>query len=280
MKLLCQNEDQICSNCKSEETGLVEVVEKRAGQTVERQTVQTIIMFILDGRTTLCADNMTSAILKKGDFVLFPPGMRFTVSGEDRMSMLLLRINDSTMLCDSYSLKDLYSQVDTSLLEHIHLSSNPIIEVYINLLMSNIRSGFLCPHFLTDKIEELFFYLRAYYTKEQLAGFFLPLMSSDAWFMDFVWKNYRNARNVEHFAKIANCSMATFKKKFRRVVGISPSVWLARQKAMNVYHDLCRTNKNIKEIVAEYHFSSEPHLSTFCRAKLHDTPGHLRAVRK
>jgi AraC-like DNA-binding protein len=281
MELKYPEEHLSCFNYETPGRPLAEVLQMMAGECLQRQTTVTLIVFALAGSVTLCwGDGATSYTLEKGWFMLLPPGRGFTVGcDDDAAGVLLLRVYDNISLCDGYSIEELYRQADASVAEHTHLVANQVIEKYIDLLVSNIRNELLCSRFLSDKARELFIYLRVYYTKEEVAGFFLPLVSADARFMDFVWRNYRKARNVAHFARMANCSMATFKKKFGRIVGSSPSVWLARQKAMNVYHDLCRSDKNIKEIAREYHFSSEPHLCTFCRVHLHETPGRLRARR-
>ena len=277
MELLYPHEHLSCSNYETTGRPLAEIVNIEADEAIHREAAVTIILFILEGDVSLSRGEDTAAYtLDRGSFMLLPPGTGFSINGVSAARALLLRVYDNVTLCDAFSLEDLYRQVDATPLQHTHLVANSIVEMYIELLVSNIENELLCSRYLSDRVRELFFYLKAYYTKEAVAGFFLPLMSVDARFMDFVWRNYRKVHNVAHFAQMANCSTATFKKKFGRVVGSSPSVWLARQKAMNVYHDLCRSGKNIKEIAQEYHFSSEAHLCSFCRAHLHDTPGRLR----
>jgi AraC-like DNA-binding protein len=133
---------------------------------------------------------------------------------------------------------------------------------------------------MENNMQELFFYLRAYYGDDELAGFNLPLLGHNAKFMSFIWDNYRNVHNVIEFAQLANCSLTAFKVKFKKVTGMSPSQWLLEQKIRNIYHEITCGQKSLKEISHEYHFSSVSHLGTFCRKNFGSSPGNLKPGKK
>ncbi len=220
--------------------------------------------------------NTNDYTLTEGNLMLFPPGIRVTGRTCDRSKTMLLRVKDSLSLCDKYTLENLYRDADTSSLRHTHLESNTMVRLHLDYFAENICRGLQCVRFMEMKVMELFCYLRADYGREELQRFNLPLLSADARFMDFIWRNYRDAHNVTEFARKANCSLSAFKVKFKKVTGMSASTWLEEQKARNVYHEICCGQKSLKEISLEYHFSSVSHLGTFCRKKFGKSPKHLK----
>jgi AraC-like DNA-binding protein len=126
------------------------------------------------------------------------------------------------------------------------------------------------------KGQELFFYRRADSPDDELARFNLPLLGSNAQFMNFVWQRYREVRSVKQFARMANSSESAFKIKFKKITGKPPSKWLEEQKIRNVYHEISCGQKTLKEIGQEYHFASVSHLGTFCRKHFGKSPGNLK----
>lgn len=70
-------------------------------------------------------------------------------------------------------------------------------------------------HYHQIKRDELFLYLRAGYTKEELAQFFYPILGRDLDFKDFILTNSRKIFDVKDFATQANMSLSTFNRRFK-----------------------------------------------------------------
>jgi AraC-like DNA-binding protein len=229
----------------------------------------------MEGTLHLSYGKTDDYTLTEGNLMLFPPGIRVVGRTSPRAQTMLMRIMSSPP-CDRNALKYLYQDADKSQLSHRHLESNGMVKLHLDYLAENVTRGLQCAHFMEIKVQELMCYLRADYGRDELRQFNLPLLSADARFMDFVWANYRDVHNVTQFAEKANCSLSAFKVKFKRVTGIPASQWLAEQKARNVYREICCGHKSLKEISAEYHFSSVSHLGTFCRKNFGKSPKSLK----
>jgi AraC-like DNA-binding protein len=275
MDVLYIPEHRWCENYESDKKPVVEIIQDV--ESFERDTNNTLIVYLLFGTLSLSYGTVRDYSLTEGDFMLFQPGVKIRGQVKGPVKTLLLRINDRVSLCDKYTLENLYHDLDVTKLRHTHLTSNAIMKAHMYGLAQNIANGLRCIRFMEMKVQELFYYLRAYYPKSELAGFSLPLLSANAGFMDFVWKNYRKAHNVEQFARLANCSLATLETRFKKITGRPAGQWLSEQKARNVYHDICYGQKSLKEISREYHFSSVSHLGTFCRKHFGTTPGNLKS---
>lgn len=78
------------------------------------------------------------------------------------------------------------------------------------------------------------------------------------------------------FAELANTSIDTFKRRFKEAFGEPAYKWMTRRKAEHVYRDLALTTKSIADIAEQFHFSSIPYLTTFCKQHLGKTPQQIR----
>lgn len=274
MRSLCVLPGRKCIHYGAEECPVIEMLGPTDG--FVRETHYTFILYMLRGTVCFSYGTVKDYTLPEGGLMLFPPGIRITGHTDDRAQVLLLRIKDAPALCDKYTFESLYLGRDMGTLRHAHLEGNAIVRAGMELLAENIANGLLCVRFMEIKVQELFFYLRAYYTDDELAGFNQPLLGANARFMVFIWQNYRHVRNVEQFARLSNSPLATFKVKFKKVTGMAPSQWLTGQKVRNVYHEIICGQKSLKEISREYHFASVSHLGSFCRKNFGKTPGNMK----
>lgn len=237
------------------------------------------IMYILSGTVVLSYGTVNDYLLSEGDFMLFPPGTQVAGTVKRPVKYLLLKVDGYISLCCRYSLEKLYNP-QTQEIGHTHLRSNGMVRMCVDGLVGNIENGVRCVRFIENKTQELFYYLRFYYPEDDLAGFYKPMLGTDAKFVNTIWKHYRNEYNVIKLARITNMSLSTFRKEFKRIIGQCPSEWIVQQKIWNVHFDICRGEKSLKEIAEEYHFSSPSHLGTFCRKHFDKTPAELKQEKK
>jgi AraC-like DNA-binding protein len=277
MEPFCAHENRKCVNFGScsDEWPMIEV-KSNVGNFIKEVT-HLMVVYVMEGGIDLSFGTVDGYHLPEGNLMLFPPGISLSVRVTDKPTTLVMfKIKNRLVLCDKYVFGPLWFNIDTSNVRHDHLEANPMVRMFMELLVENIDGPLRCHRFMEIKILELFHYLRAYYRPDELARFTQPLVSPNAQFMYFIWNNYRKVRNVNQFARMANCSLSAFKVKFKNVTGMAPSQWLAMQKAQGVFHDISAGDKSLKEISQEYHFSSVSHLGTFCRKNFGQPPGTLR----
>jgi AraC-like DNA-binding protein len=124
--------------------------------------------------------------------------------------------------------------------------------------------------------QELFLLLKLYYTKDELACFFRPVLSKDLLFSDFVLKNCLKVNSVEALATLAHYSTSGFIKKFRRYFNESPYKWILHYKAKRILQDIQISRKPLKEIAEQYGFSSQSYFYSFCKKHYGKSPSELR----
>ena len=129
---------------------------------------------------------------------------------------------------------------------------------------------------LLGQRQELFLLLRAYYTNEELASFFFPLLGENLDFKNWIRMNYQLFLPIKDFAAMANMSVDTFKRTFKKEFGMPIHKWLTEQKAHLVCRDIMLGKHTLAEIADRYRFSSQAYLCTFCKTHLGKTPQELR----
>lgn len=122
------------------------------------------------------------------------------------------------------------------------------LQSFFSLLVDCLKEGLGCIHYHQIKRDELFLYLRAGYTKEELALFFYPVLGQNLEFKDFVLMNSRKIFDVKDFALQANMSQSTFNRRFKETFNETAKNWLLLRKQEFVKRDVALSNLSFSEI--------------------------------
>ncbi|MBQ7843395.1 MAG: helix-turn-helix transcriptional regulator, partial [Odoribacter sp.] len=126
------------------------------------------------------------------------------------------------------------------------------------------------------KIQELFIILHAYYTSDELAMLFYPLLGKNMEFKKLVVDYYLHVKSAGEFAELCEYSQGVFQKKFKDVFGETVYQWMQRQKAEYIKHRLMTSEVNLKELADELNFASSVHMNKFCKIWFGMTPSEVR----
>lgn len=278
-KLLYAQEHFACNNYEKGKNAALEILNIPKGKRIERTLHDTEIVFMLGGRFNLSYSKILNKEISPGMIMLFPPGSQVKAEALDDTHFIICRIRGILQLCECISLEHMYTSNNKGVKEDFHmLTINERIYKFIELMQECVNDGLKCGFYFETKMKELFFLLRAYYTKEELLNFFSPLLSHNSRFMNLMYQN-RNVKNVHELAGISMYSESGFKKQFQKVFGTSASDWLRDQKASLVYNDLNCSELSIKELADKYNFSSVSSFTTFCQSKFGLPPGQIRSQR-
>ena len=275
-KILYPQEHLACYNYEKGQNSRLEILKRPKGFVIERTLIDTEIVFLISGRFKLSYDKVMKEEIPQGKIMLFPPGSHVVAEVIEDVHFIICRVRDVVQLCECMSLERLHKEVGEIPKGFHLLDINDRISKFVELFVECVEDGLKCTYYFATKMKELFFMLRAYYTKEQLAGFFSPLLGKDAQFMNLMYKNYRNVKSVQELADLSNYSLSGFKKQFQRVFGTSASEWMSSQKATRIFQDLHNSPLSIKELVDRHDFSSVSAFSTFCQNKFGMPPGQIR----
>lgn len=277
MKIYYPQEHFACYNFNKGQNASLEIIKRKLGEVIERDLETTELVFVIDGHFSLSYTKYIDLDITKGKIMFFPPGSHIRVQFLEETLIIICRVQGLVQLCDCLTLEKLYDEYKEMVEEGFYmLDINERIYGYISHFVDCVEDGLRCSYYFATKMKELFFLLRAYYTKEQLAAFFAPLVSKNARFMKLMYENYRNVRSVQELADLSMYSSSGFKKQFNRVFGMPASEWLSSQKAAHIFQDLHNSHLSIKELADKYDFASVSSFSTFCVNKFGTSPAKMR----
>lgn len=278
MSLLNPKEHLSCYNYEKGEKPVIEVVEmQKTERREEKSLTESIITFILKGKCWLSLNDFNAKEIQEGSIMLLPSGTDFIAVAKEDITAVSFRIGGKLQLCDRFPVEQLSGyevELDSSFNP---LVMNDKMIDYIYNLKSCIKSGLNCYHYLELKIKELFFLLRGYYSKTELAAFFFPLLGKDLNFSEYVLNNHYKVKTVQELASLSCYSLSAFNKRFKSTFGVSPYRWMKTQKAKRIYHEINGTEKTFSDISESYAFSSLSQFSDFCKANFGFPPGKIRS---
>lgn len=279
MTLQCVNEHLECSLYATRETSLFFMREIPTGETISRiYPDYTLLVFPFSGFVEVDYGVDGKLYLKAGNFFLLPKNddVKITAIGSDA-SVLLCKFTRDINLCSMYSLKQLEKFLpQDSVHNYCCLPFDERIKAFVDLMVMSLSDGLNCAHYHQIKRDELFIYLRAGYTKEDLARFFNPVIGRDIDFKDFVLTHYKYIYDVKEFAEKANMSLSTFNRRFKESFNNTALKWLLARKSENILNDILKSDLSFAEISDKYRFSSPSYFVAFCKKHYGKTAAELR----
>lgn len=281
MGLFYSEEHFNCVHYSSVQKAIFKIKEYDSGFVLRELVLRNVFLFVLQGKADVVFDNTLRMELSENEMLIVPREslLEAEISARSRIiTCAFLSTTEDIKLCNNYSVRKLYEEVPASL-EKVRFSKLGIkhrLRSYLDNLYECLSDGLGCTHYHECKLNELFFLLRAYYTKEELASFFSSVSTSGMSFREYVVANSSLFRNVGEFAQRMNMSEATFIRHFKKEFGITPYKWMERRKAELLLKQIKFTDKTFDEIAYDLEMSSAAHLSTFCKRHLGRTPSEIR----
>lgn len=280
MSILYYQEHSHCKDFLTPEQAALKVYRLKKGEKLPEKVMEyTAIILLLEGRIKTSCGASLDCEVRSGCVLLIPSGV--SVSGEVCEDIVAVRciLDMEGHLCSRYSLESLKRYVAANERE-CPLNLLPIrdrVRRFAELVIDCVDDGLGCRHFHRAKQNELMLLLRGYYTKEELAGFFYPILCMNWNMNSFVLSHYKEAEDVGKLAEMANLSVVTFNRHFKKAFGESAARWLEKRRAEDVLREIQLTKKSFSEIAVEFHFSSPAYFTTFCKRCYGKTPKELRS---
>lgn len=278
MTLLYKNEHISCTNYAEEFNKVFTLMEIPEGHTVERRFLNTtFLVILLQGDIEIRYEIDKYFTPQLGYMFLLPKNKQITTFARKATTLLLCSFTNDLRLCSRFSIQQLSHFISESTCQNPYCLKLDIrLQSFFSLLVDCLKEGLGCIHYHQIKRDELFLYLRAGYTKEELALFFYPVLGQNLQFKDFVLMNSRKIFDVKGFALQANMSQSTFNRRFKETFNETAKNWLLLRKQEFVKRDIALSNLSFSEIAEKYKFSSTSYLDTFCKKYFGKTPKEIR----
>lgn len=234
------------------------------------------IILVISGSAILNSQTINNYRIEEKTAILLPIGSNYTLAVKEQTETVICRLDSNVRLCDFYTLDSLLDDIPEPDNSFTAIKLNEKLLDFATGVSSYISDGLVCDHFLRTKMTEMFYIFRAYYPKEVIAHFFLPLINKDSKFADFIYNNWQKVKSLNELAAMYNLSLSGFTKKFKKVFGIAPYKWIMNKKGELIYTELRCSDKSIKQMSIDYNFCSVQHFCDYCKKKFGMPPGKIR----
>jgi len=130
---------------------------------------------------------------------------------------------------------------------------------------------------LENKFKELLFNVFSHTENKHLLSYILKTVEN---FQIPIWEvmeaNYFYDLNIQDFAKIANRSLSTFKRDFKKHYQTSPGKWITERRLKRAKNMLQTGNKRISQVAFDCGFSNLSHFSRTYKAEYGMSPSVYR----
>lgn len=236
------------------------------------------VLFLIRGRISVGQERSNSVFLNENDMVFLPGRMNFFIRALSEVRGVLLFLNDQFSLYEYQGVKDILKFLPNKIgllnLLDIRWPLRQLLESVRFYLECNIKGKQL----FEIKKQEVFQMFKYFYSKQECAVFYAPLLNMQLEFQDCVLRNCEYALTVKELAHICNCSVRSFNRKFKEIFHDTPGNWLLRQKNENIEKCLKDKTFSIKRIVEEFNFSSQAYFTAYCKKQFGMTPTRYRQI--
>ncbi|HAC20550.1 MAG TPA: hypothetical protein DCF91_00465 [Porphyromonadaceae bacterium] len=277
MGLFYIDEHASCSHYVSDkEHGfLLREFEQETSLEIER-TSSNVILFVIKGELEIAYNEFSKRRVKAHQMIILPKSCHVYGTAFDNTKVVVFKFTEITHLCTKYSLQNLASHTQNITYKFRAQTIKKPVRKFLELLSHCLADGLNCKYYHELKADEVMILYRAYYTKEELAEFFYPILGLSIDFRSLVLSNYRDARTVEELAQKTGYSVSRFKRKFNEEFDESAYQWMQKQKAKHIKYKLSFETIDFATIIDEFGFSSPAHFSRFCKTQFGTTPSDYR----
>ena len=281
MRLFYQEEHKTCYHYAEKSTATFKVYHLQHDAPPAQARLEcSLMVFVVEGESLIRYGAGKPFVVPAGRFFLVEPGTLFTGHQQVPTLVMTMAFVGAPQLCNIYTLENLVRDTQGASLPvdpHFTLPIRPRLREFLDLVMHCLDDGLSCAHYHELKREEFFLLVRAYYSKEELAALFRPLLGIDHDFRRQVLEVCaKGCCDIAAMAGQLNMSTATFQRKFKQTFHETAGQWLLNRKAERIVRQLKTTSLTFDQICFENGFSSPAYFSNFCKRVFGKTPTQLR----
>lgn len=215
--------------------------------------------------------------IHEGQMKFIPRGTPVTAIFSDDGELLDAYFEVVDFICDKISLQQLQELRQEIAYDPEPLEVRGAIHSLMDTLKVYLNDQALCAYLHELKVKELFWNLRAYYSREELAAFFWPILGESKFHNDVISAFTCNVK-VSDLADRVYMSTSSFYKRFKEEFGSSPEQWIRLQSNKQILFLIQDYDLSIGEIASQLSFNSQSTFSRYCSKNFGHSPLQLRRV--
>lgn len=213
--------------------------------------------------------------LREGQMKFIPRGSTVNATFSADGELLDAYFDVVDFICDKISLQQLEELKPEVSYDPAPLEIRGAIHSLLTTLKVYLDDQALCAYLHELKVKELFWNLRAYYSREELATFLWPILGESKFHSDVISAFSCNTK-VSELAERVYMSTSAFYKRFREEFGTSPEQWIRMQSNKQILFLIQDYDLSIGEIASQLSFNAQSSFSRYCSNNFGLSPSELR----
>lgn len=235
------------------------------------------LVFVIDGQMRISCNEFTDRRFRGGEIAFIPKASTVAFRAVSDSRILTGSFDVPNNVCDKLSFRSYWPICSRLEYDFAPVPIRKQMEQFLDLTVYYLRNGINCEHLHEIKQKELFLVLKWFYSKEELAMLFYPMIGKSLDFKALVLENYLKVNNVNELAQLTRMGRSTFDTTFKNEFGMPARQWMLKQTAKHVQHHLMEPGVTISDIMIRFGFNSPTHFTRFCKQHLGATPTELMA---
>jgi AraC-like DNA-binding protein len=265
-----------CRHYVSDHRCCFRYLELNEGDSLEFENINhNYLGFILEGRQLLDCNEFKERRFEAGEIVMIPKMAKFAGRALTKGRMLICVFDVPKNICDRFNLQSYWPICKEINYDFRAIGIVPQMISFIDTLVYYLQQGVNCEHFHEMKQQEMLLILRWFYTKEQVAELFYPIIGHSLDFKALVLENYNKVANVNELAALSSMSRSSFDEAFKKEFGMPAGKWLLQRKAQDVLYQMSKPGATLSDIMIQFDFSSPSHMTRFCKQHFGRTPSEI-----
>jgi AraC-like DNA-binding protein len=241
----------------------------------EESVGKNYLIFQLTGKAIVSCNEFTNREIVAGDIILIPKASTFSAVVSRSSSIMCLAFDVPHNNCDKFILSDLAPLCKTCKYDFTPLKMRQPIPPLFEYAIYCFDNGMNCVHLHTHIEELLFFAFRGYYTREELARLFYPIIGVDPDFKDAVLSNLPKARNINDMIKLLCMGRTQFFEQFKANFGVTAKQYMLKVMDERILEKAAEPNITIKDLMYAFEFDSQSHFYHYVKQHFGCTPKEL-----
>lgn len=254
------------------------VIREKKGVVAHTAASRTAMIFMLEGALHVEGKRFPGFTVHANQMFPMPAGVDNSIRFmEDSLALVLYFIDSKFKFCHNIITDEMIKNAPKRADWLFALDMIKPVIVLARQTADYVIDGLLCCDIQLIKQREFTAVMQAYYSKDELVPFLVPLYGVDLTFQETIIAMSDTYPSIDEMAEKVCMSRPTFIRHFKTCFGEPPKTWVNKVKGEALFKALRNTNDTLEEIANQFKFSSVQRMSTFCKETLEGTPNEIRS---
>lgn len=234
------------------------------------------ILFLLEGKLKISCNDFVNRQIQSKEFVFIPIAADVKCKALGASQIVIFTFDNLITHFGKDYISGLLGYCAKSEHTFVKLPFLEPIDHFIQHILLYIKQKINKKLLQDIKQMELLAIFNSFYSQEDIANFFYPIIGKSPNFRLQILRNYRKENHVDGLAQRIGMEKRSFSRQFKEEFNMSPYQWLLNQKAKHIRFTLAESDMSLDDIRKEFGFKFAGHFTRFCKEQFDCTPIKLR----